>query len=39
MFIHILPEETQAIERIPAELLFPAPGAPEGHLVMGHNSK
>jgi Fe-S-cluster containining protein len=39
MFIHINPEETQTIPRIPRALLFDAPGLPEGHLVMGYNDK
>jgi Fe-S-cluster containining protein len=39
MFIHIKPEETQTIRRIPRALLFPAPGAPKGHLLMGYNDK
>jgi Fe-S-cluster containining protein len=37
MFIHIKPEETQTIQRIPRALLFPAPGLPEGHVVMGYS--
>ena len=36
MFIHIKPEETQTIQRIPRALLFPAPGHPEGHVLMGY---
>ena len=39
MFVHIGPEETQAIQRIPRKLLFPAPGLPKGHLLMGYNDK
>ncbi len=39
MFVYIQPEETQAIERIPADLLFDAPGRPEGHLLMGYNEQ
>ena len=39
MFIHINPEETQTIPRIPRALLFDAPGLPKGHLVMGYNDK
>ena len=39
MFIHIKPEETQTIERIPRALLFPAPGLPEGHVLMGYSDK
>ena len=37
MFIHIKPEETQTLRRIPRALLFPAPGRPKGHVLMGYN--
>ena len=36
-FIHVEPDETQALAHIPGELLFPAPGRPAGHKVMGHD--
>lgn len=36
-FVDIGPEETDALAHIPAELLFPAPGKPPGHRVMGHD--
>ena len=36
-FIHVEPDETETLAFIPAELLFPAPGLPPGHLVMGHD--
>lgn len=36
-FIHIRPEEADTRRRIPPELLFPAPGHPEGHLLMGYD--
>lgn len=39
MFIHIGPEETETIRRIPRALLFPAPGLPKGHMVMGYSDK
>jgi Fe-S-cluster containining protein len=39
MFIHIDPEETQTIQRIPRALLFDSPGLPKGHLVMGYNDR
>ncbi|MGA2038929.1 MAG: YkgJ family cysteine cluster protein [Bryobacteraceae bacterium] len=39
MFIHIEPEETQTIRRIPRALLFAAPGLPEGHLLMGYGDQ
>jgi len=37
LFIHINPEETETIRRIPRALLFPAPGLPEGNLFMGYD--
>lgn len=39
MFIHIGPEETQTIGRIPRALLVPAPGLPQGHLLMGYGDR
>jgi Fe-S-cluster containining protein len=39
MFIHIRPDETEALARIPEPLLFPAPGAPKGHLLLGFNER
>jgi Fe-S-cluster containining protein len=39
MFIHIKPEETQTLQRIPRELLFPAPGLPKGHMLMGYDDQ
>jgi Fe-S-cluster containining protein len=36
-FIHIGPDEAATLSRIPAELLFEAPGQPKGVLVMGYN--
>jgi hypothetical protein len=36
-FIHVQPHETGALARIPADLLFAAPGLPDGHQVMGHD--
>lgn len=36
-FVHIEPDETAALAVIPPELLFPAPGQPPGHLVMGYD--
>ncbi len=40
-FIHIRPEEKKVLELINKDLLFPAPGLPQGHVVMGfdENSK
>jgi len=39
MFVHIGPEETQTMRRIPRALLFPAPGLPKGHVLMGYNDQ
>jgi Fe-S-cluster containining protein len=39
MFIHIRPDETRALARIPPELLFPAPGLARGHVLMGYNER
>jgi Fe-S-cluster containining protein len=35
-FIHIRPEETRTLARIPRKLLFAAPGLPKGHWLLGH---
>jgi hypothetical protein len=39
MFIHVGPGETQTLARIPKALLFPAPGMPKGHRLMGYNER
>jgi Fe-S-cluster containining protein len=36
-FIHVGPQETEVLAAIPGELLFPAPGASDGTLVMGYD--
>ena len=36
-FVHVGPEETQTLARIPRELLFPAPGLPAGNVLMGYD--
>lgn len=36
-FIHIAPDETDALAHIPKVLLFPAPRAPRGHVLMGYD--
>jgi hypothetical protein len=36
-FIHVGPDETDALASIPPALLFPAPGLPEGHRLMGYD--
>jgi Fe-S-cluster containining protein len=38
-FVHIAPDETETLARIPAELLFPAPGLPRGHVVVGYDQQ
>ncbi len=38
-FVHVRPDEAATLARIPAGLLFPAPGAPGGHLVMGYDAR
>jgi Fe-S-cluster containining protein len=37
LFIHIAPEERETLARIDPALLFPAPGAPPGHVLMGYD--
>ena len=39
MFVHISPQETRTIRRIPRALLFPAPGMPKGHLLLGYDDQ
>jgi len=39
MFIHIKPEETRTLKRIPRGLKFPAPGLPKGHVLLGYNER
>ena len=36
-FIHVRPEETRTLTRIPGELLFAAPGRPEGNVLLGYD--
>jgi uncharacterized protein len=38
-FVHIGPEEKETLARIPRALLFPAPGLPKGHVVMGYDER
>jgi Fe-S-cluster containining protein len=38
-FIHVEPDETEARRAIPKALLFPAPGRPAGHLVLGFDEQ
>ena len=36
-FIHIRPDETATLARIPKKLLFKAPFLPQGHVLLGYN--
>ena len=36
-FVHIEPDETGTLAHIPPELLFPAPGRPRGHVLLGYD--
>lgn len=38
-FVHIAPDETDAIAHIPAALLFRAPRLPRGHVLMGYDEQ
>jgi Fe-S-cluster containining protein len=38
-FVHIGPEETDTLSHIPKALLFPAPGLPRGHVVLGYDER
>jgi Fe-S-cluster containining protein len=38
-FVHIGPDEVETLARTPAELLFPAPGAPPGHVLLGYDER
>jgi hypothetical protein len=38
-FVHIGPDERDTLAYIPAELLFPAPGLPRGHVVLGYDQR
>jgi Fe-S-cluster containining protein len=38
-FVHVGPEETETRKRIPAALLFAAPGLPKGHHVLGYDER
>jgi len=39
MFVHIEPDEAETLDRIPRLLLFPAPGRPRSHVLMGYNDQ
>jgi uncharacterized protein len=36
-FIHINPNDTRTLKRIPKELLFPAPLFPKGYMILGYD--
>ena len=38
-FVHIEPDETETLARMPAALRFPAPGLPKGHVVLGYDER
>jgi len=38
-FVHIAPDETETLARVPAALRFPAPGLPQGHVVLGYDEQ
>ena len=38
-FVHVEPDDVDALAHIPDELLFPAPHAPEGHRLLGYNER
>ena len=38
-FVHIGPDETDALAHIPSELLFPAPRLPRGHMLLGYDER
>ena len=38
-FVHVAPDEADALAHIPRQLLFPAPGLPEGHVLMGYDER
>ena len=38
-FVHIEPDELDTLAHVPDELLFPAPGRPRGHVVLGYDER
>jgi hypothetical protein len=38
-FVHIEPDETDTLAHVPPELLFPAPGTPPGHVLLGYDAR
>ena len=38
-FVHIAPDEADTLAHVPPELLFPAPGHPDGTMLMGYDER
>jgi Fe-S-cluster containining protein len=38
-FVHIEPDEVDTLARVPAELRFPAPRLPAGHVLLGYDER
>lgn len=38
-FVHVRPDEHDTLAHIPRELQFPAPGLPDGHVVLGYDAR
>jgi uncharacterized protein len=38
-FVHVEPDELDALRHIPAKLLFPAPRLPHGHVLLGYDER
>ena len=38
-FVHIGPDETETLARIPVRLRFPAPRLPKGHVLLGYDER
>src|SRR3984957_10470899 len=38
-FVHIGPDEADTLPHIPADLLFPAPRLPTGHMLLGYDER
>jgi Fe-S-cluster containining protein len=38
-FVHIGPDEVDTLAHVPAELLFPAPRSPQGHVLLGYDER
>lgn len=38
-FVHIAPDEVDTLAHVPAELTFPAPRLPKGHVLLGYDER